>query len=95
MVKKKTWVVGLVNGYCSRKTICKPSKKPQLVTGLEFDPTDVGALKSAKTSTFDVANAVHQCPSRSYQTNVDLKRNQIFILKFIWKKRYKWVSQNQ
>jgi hypothetical protein len=79
MVKKITWVVGLVNGYCSRKTISKPSKKPQLVTGLEFDPTDVGALKSAKTSTFDVAKAVYRCPSRSYQTNVDLKRNQIFI----------------
>ena len=37
--------------YYSRKTISKPSKKPQLVTGLEFDPTDVGALKSTETST--------------------------------------------
>ena len=72
-------MVGLAGRYYSRKTISKPSKKPQLVTGLEFDPTDVGALESAKTSTFDVAKAVHRCPSRSYQTNVDLKQNQIFI----------------
>ena len=54
-------------------------KNSFLLNGLEFDPTDVGALKSAKTSTFDVAKAVYRCPSRSYQTNVDLKRNQIFI----------------
>ena len=72
-------MVGLAGKYYSRKTISKPSKKPQLVTGLEFDPTDVGALKSAKTSTFDVAKAVYRCPSRSYQKNVDLKRNLIFI----------------
>ena len=49
------------------------------MTGLEVDPTDVGALRSTTTSTFDVAKAVYRCPSRSYQTNVDLKRNQIFI----------------
>ena len=66
--------------YYSRKTISKPYKKRQLLTGLEFDPTDVGALKSTKTSTFDVAKAVYRCPPRSYQTNVDLKRNQILFL---------------
>lgn len=69
-----------MNRYYSRKTISKPSKKRQLVTGLEFDPTDVGALKSTETSTFDVAKALYRCPSRSYQTNVDLKRNQILLL---------------
>ena len=46
--------------YYSRKTISKPSKKRQLVTGLEFDPTDVNDLKSTKTSTFDVAKAVYK-----------------------------------
>ena len=65
--------------------------------GLEFDLTDVGALKSTKTWTFVVAEAVYRCPQWSYQTNVDSKRNQIliFVLQFIWKKRYRWVSQNQ
>ena len=65
--------------YYSRETISKPSKKRQLVTGLEFDPTDVGALKSTITWSFDVAEAVCRCPQWSYQSNVDLKRNQIFI----------------
>ena len=65
--------------YYSRKTISKPSKKHELVTGLEFDPSNVGALKSSKTWTFDVAEAVYRCPQWSHQTNVDLKRNQIVI----------------
>ena len=68
-----------MDGYYSRKTISNQSKKRVLVTGLEFDPTDVGALKSTITRSFDVAEAVYRRPSRSYQTNVDLKRNQIFI----------------
>ena len=65
--------------YYSRKTISNQSKKPQLVTGLEFDPTDVGALKSTKTWTFDVAETVYRYPQWSYQTNADLKPNQISI----------------
>ena len=66
-------------GITREKLFLNRQKKRQLVTGLEFDPTDVGALKSTKKSTFDVAKAVYRCPSRSYQTNIDLKRNQIFI----------------
>ena len=49
-----------------------------LTTGLEFDPTVVGALKS--TRSFDVAEAVYRCLQWSYQLNVDLKRNQILFL---------------
>ena len=66
--------------YYSRNTISKPSEKHELVTGLEFDPTDVGALKSTMTWSFDVAEAVYRCPQWSYQSNVDLKRNQILFL---------------
>ena len=68
-----------MDGYFSRKTISNQSKKHELVTGLEFDPTDVGALKSTITWTFGVAEAVYRCPQWSYQSNIDLKRNQIFI----------------
>ena len=43
MVQNNTWVVGLADRYYSRKTISNQSKNHELVTGLEFDPTDVGA----------------------------------------------------
>ena len=68
-----------MNRYYSRKTISNQSKKHELVTGLEFDPTDVGALKPTITWQFDVAKAVYRCPQWSYLSNVDLKRNQVFI----------------
>ena len=68
-----------MNGYYSIKTISNQSKKRVLVTGLEFDPTAVGALKSTITRSFDVAEAIYRCLQWSYQLNVDLKRNQIFI----------------
>ena len=60
MVSNKTWVVGLMDRYYSRKTISNQSKKHELVAGLEFDPTDVGALKSTITWLFDVAKAVYR-----------------------------------
>ena len=44
-----------MNGYYSKKTISNEAKKCILMTGLEFDPTDVGALKSTLTWSFDVA----------------------------------------
>ena len=66
-------------GITREKLFLNRQKKRQLVTGLEFDPTDVGALQSTKTWIFDVAEAVYRYPQWSYQTNVDLKRNQIFI----------------
>ena len=86
------WMSGQV---LLEKNISNQSKKHELVTGLEFDPTDVGALKATITWSFDVAEAVYRWPQWSYQSNVDLKRNQIFILSFIWKKRYMWINQNQ
>ena len=36
-------------------------KKRLLMNGLEFDPTDVGALKSTLNRSFDVAKAVYRC----------------------------------
>ena len=48
--------------------------------GLEFDPTNVNALKSTLTPSSDVAEAVYGCLQWSYQLNVDLKRNQILFL---------------
>ena len=44
-----------MNGYYSRKTISNEVKRRVLMTGLEFDPTAVGALKSTLTRSFDVA----------------------------------------
>ena len=86
-----------MDGYYSRKTTSNQSKKHVLVTGLEFDPTAVGALKCTITRSFDVAEAVFRCLQWSYQLNVDLKRNQIFIFVcyFNWKNRYVWIGQNQ
>ena len=69
-----------MDGYYSRKTTSNQSKKHVLVTGLEFDPTAVGALKSTITRSFDVAEAVFRCLRWSYQLNVDLKRSQILFL---------------
>ena len=48
--------------YYARKTTSNQSKKHELVTDLEFDPTDVGALKSTIIWSFDVAEAVYRCP---------------------------------
>ena len=60
-------------------TISNQSKKHVLVTGLEFDLTAVGALKSTIRWSIDVAEVVYRCLQWSYQINIDLKRNQIFI----------------